>query len=177
MERRQAGDARFHGGQAVRVEHRDIGDAVGAGAGGNRFEALRFGLGRCDDDLAAFVDGDVVGGGEFAQQRHPATAQGRLETARLVVETGVDDPGVVTGLMGGRPVLLLVQGDLGTIIAAEDLTRDGGADDAGTDDGVSLPRTHGRSSSRGVADPNWSGDPMASDRSDHGGDTTSANNA
>src|SRR5699024_6490360 len=81
------------------------------------------------------VDGDVVPIGEVEQQRDAATAESGLEAAGLVVETGVDDTGVVAGLMGGRVVFLVEDRDVGAVMTHEDLARHGRADDSGTDHG------------------------------------------
>src|SRR6185503_14370069 len=50
---------------------------------------------------------------EVLEQADPAPAQGRLERARLVVEPGVHDAGVVSGLVPGELGLLVEHGHLG----------------------------------------------------------------
>src|SRR5699024_3926465 len=62
------------------------------------------------------------------------------EAAGLVVETGVDDTGVVAGLMGGRVVFLVEDRDVGAVMTHEDLARHGRADDSRTDHGPAFGR-------------------------------------
>ena len=71
---------------------------------------------------------------EVLQQTHPAPAQRRLEAARLVVQTRVDDPAVVPGLVGGEVLLLVEQGHLGVVLGGQ-VPGNGGADDPAADDG------------------------------------------
>ena len=142
MEGGDAANARFDGTELIGVEHRDVGDAVGFGPLEDGAQPRDLNVAGGDDDLPALVDGDVVGVGELTQQGHPATAQRRLEAARFVVETRMDDTGVVSGLVRGRSALLLVEGDIDRVVAQEKLSRDRGTDDARADDGDTS--AHGR---------------------------------
>src|SRR5699024_2226698 len=125
----------FDAAQSVAVEHGQAGDAVGLCPFVDGGQAFDLDLVSGDDDLSALVDGDVVPIGEVEQQRDAATAESGLEAAGLVVETGVDDTGVVAGLMGGRVVFLVEDRDVGAVMTHEDLARHGRADDSGTDHG------------------------------------------
>src|SRR5690606_38410289 len=69
-----------------------------------------------------------------AQQRSTPGAQLRLEAAGRVVDAGMDDAGVVTGLVGAEPAFLLEDDDSLTRAAARDLPTDGEAEDAAADD-------------------------------------------
>src|SRR5204862_4744430 len=97
----QAGDA-----CAVRLELADLLGAqaaqarhlVGAAAALELVEARELALVQGDDDLAAALDGDAALVAVVVQARGALDAQARLERARLVVDAGVDDPGVVPGL-------------------------------------------------------------------------------
>jgi hypothetical protein len=61
-------------------------------------------------ELAADVHGDSIFFGEAPHGGGPGRAQRRLETARPVVEPGVNDAGVVAGLMLTGTRLLLQHG-------------------------------------------------------------------
>ena len=86
------------------------------------------------DELAALDVGDRVLGAEVTQQAATAGAQLGLEAAGLVVDAGVHDAGVVTGLVRGEAVLLLEHHHLGARTPSYDLARDRDAEDAATDD-------------------------------------------
>ena len=84
------------------------------------------------------------------QQRGPRRAQLGLEAARLVVDAGVHDAGVVAGLVGGDPVLLLEHHDPAPGPPADELAADGQADDAAADDADALfPHGRAAGASRG----------------------------
>ena len=78
--------------------------------------------------------GSAVLGAVVAQQQPAARAQLGLEAAGSVVDPGVDDAGVVAGLVCGEPVLLLEDHDPGAGPAAAELAADREAEDAPADD-------------------------------------------
>ena len=121
---------RFDVSQAVAVDQGDVRDPVGEGTVVDRVEALHFDVVGGDDDLAAFVKGDVVFGGEVGQEGNASATECGFEAAGFVVEAGVDDSGVMTGLVGGRVVFLFEEGDVGGVAADEDLASDCGSDDS-----------------------------------------------
>ena len=91
-----------------------------------------------DDELAALVVGKVALGAVLLQQLPPARAELGLQAAGAVVEAGVDDAGVVAGLVGGEPILLLEDHHAHSWSAQGDLASDGQADDAASDDADAL---------------------------------------
>src|SRR5947199_286533 len=76
------------------------GDRVGASAALELVQARALALVQRDDDLAAALDGDAALLAVVVQPRGALDAQARLQRPRLVVDPGVDDPGVVAGLAG-----------------------------------------------------------------------------
>ena len=74
------------------------GTCVGAAAALELVQARELALVQRDDDLAAALDGDAALLAVVVQARGALDAQARLQRARLVVDAGVDDPGVVAGL-------------------------------------------------------------------------------
>ena len=121
---------RFDAKQAIAVEQGDVGDAVGQGTVMDSVKTFDFCVVGGDDDLAAFVKGDVVFGGEVGQEGNASATECGFEAAWFVVEAGVDDSGVVAGLVGGRVVFLFEEGDVGGVAADEDLASDCGSDDS-----------------------------------------------
>ncbi len=119
----------------VPVEECDVRHAVGARTLVDLLQPVDLERGVGDDELAALVVGDAVDGGVLDEHLHTPPAQLRLEAARLVVEAGVHDAGVVAGLVGGQMRFLLEDGDGGLGFAEGELAGDGGADDASADDG------------------------------------------
>ena len=85
-----------------------------------------------DHHLAALVVGQAVAGAELAQQLHAAPAQPGLERPGHVVEAGVDDPAVATGLVLGQGRLLLEHGHVQP--HAGDTVGQGDPDDAAPHD-------------------------------------------
>ena len=144
---------RFDVAQAVAIEEGDVGHPVGPGAVMDGAEAFDLCVVGGDDDLAAFVEGDIVFGGEVGQEGDASAAEGSLEAAGFVVEASMDDSGVVTGLVGGRVVFFLEESDIGAVVAVEDFTGDGGSDDAGPDDCPSCLLRHASTPSSNVVTP------------------------
>ena len=134
----QAGDARavglelgdLLGAQAPQARHR-----VGAAAALELVQARELALVQRDDDLAAALDGDAALLAVGVQARGALDAQPRLQRARLVVDAGVDDAGVVAGLAGAHLVGGVDHGHAQPGAAREQLARAGQADDARPDDG------------------------------------------
>ena len=87
------------------------GHAVGPGLLLDRAEPALLDLVEGDEHLAARVVPDAVLLAELPQHPDALAAQGRLERAGLVVETGVHDAAVAAGLVCGEPVLLLPERD------------------------------------------------------------------
>src|SRR5699024_8151360 len=117
-----------------------VGDAVGSRPDVDGAQAFGLDSVGGDDELCALVDGDVVLIGEVEQQRDAAAAESGLEAAGLVVETCMDDTGVVASLLDGRTVFLLEDRDIGAVVTHEDLTGHGRADDSRTDHGPPFGR-------------------------------------
>ena len=130
----EAFGVRFDAKQAIAVEQGDVGDAVGQGTVMDGVKAFDFCVVGGDDDFAAFVEGDVMFGSEVGQEGDASAAEGGFQAAGFVVEAGVDDTGVVAGLVGGRVVFLLEEGDIGGVVAVEDFACHCGADDSCSDD-------------------------------------------
>ena len=78
----------------------------------------RLGLVPRDHQLAALVIGQPALGAVRAEQADAAAAQRRLGRARGIVDSGVHDPGVVAGLVGGYRLLLLEDDHGGTPASA-----------------------------------------------------------
>ena len=95
-----------------------------------------------DDDLPAALVGDPALVAVVVQARGALDAQPRLQRARLVVDAGVDDAGVVAGLAGADLVGARRPRPRAARAGAQQLARAGQADDARPDDGdvVALPR-------------------------------------
>ncbi len=83
MERREAHGVRLDLREAILVEHLHIGHPVRLGLLEDLAESLELDRVGGDDDLAARVVGHGVRLGELLQQVDAATAQARLEAARL----------------------------------------------------------------------------------------------
>ncbi|GAB3562172.1 hypothetical protein GCM10027405_14920 [Arthrobacter alkaliphilus] len=106
MRRVQRGDPsgapRFQLTQPLAVDDGDVGDAVSLGPFEDAVQPLELEVGPGYYNLSAFVVGDVVLGGVFGQQIDCAAAEPGLGRAGFVVEPGVDDAGVVAGLVSWK---------------------------------------------------------------------------
>ena len=89
-----------------------------------------------DDQLSALIVGEVLGGAVFLQQVDSTAAQGGLESAWLIVETGMHHSGVVARLVVGQFLLLLVDRNRRAVELVNELTCNGDTDDATADDGT-----------------------------------------
>jgi len=87
-----------------------------------------------DHDLAAALVGDAVLGAEAVERLAARDAVACLERARQVVEAGVHDAAVVSGLVGGHAILGLEHRHRRPRALGE-RQRGGQADDAAADDG------------------------------------------
>lgn len=118
------------------ADHVHARDTVGDGALMDRRKPHFFRLVERDDQLAALEIGEVLLGAEVFQQPDAAAAQTCFEASRFVVEPGVDDSGVVPGLVSGDPGFLLQHGHVAAGKAADEFAADGGADDPRAHDDV-----------------------------------------
>ena len=144
---------RFDVAQAVAIEEGDVGDTVGQSAAVDGVKAFDFCLVGGDDDLAAFVEGDVMFGSEVGQEGDASAAEGGFQAAGFLVEAGVDDTGVVTGLVGGRVVFFFEERDISGVVAVEDFACHCGADDSCTDGCPSCLLRHASTPSSNVVTP------------------------
>ncbi len=133
------------------LSRREIGEAVGAAAALQLVEPRHLpGVDR-HHQLAAPPVGQPLLVEEAVEGLAAGGAQPRLRRARRVVEPGVDDPGVVAGLVGRQPLLGLEHGEAQAVTLGERQRR-GQADDAaaGDDDveavgqGATAPSSSGR---------------------------------
>ena len=84
--------------------------------------------------LAAGHDGYVMPATEFLRRHGSSSAQLRLEAARRIVDSGMDDAAVVARLVGGKPALFLDEDDAGPRPTAQQFHGRGEPDDAPADD-------------------------------------------
>ncbi len=106
----QPANTRFAPGDLRLVQALDV-DAVGAGAFVERLHAGKLrGLGS-HQQLAALLVGDAPLATEPRRRLHALATELGLETSRLVIDTGVDDPAVAPGLMARQRGLLLQHRD------------------------------------------------------------------
>ena len=125
----QAGDAvhvRLDLAQLGAGQPTHAGHAVGPGLLLDRAEPVLLDLVEGDEHLAARVVPDAVLLAELPQHPDALAAQGRLERAGLVVETGVHDAAVAAGLVCREPVLLLPERDGAVGVDLLEAARDGG---------------------------------------------------
>jgi hypothetical protein len=115
-----------------------------------------------DDQLAAALMADAVVLAVLVHQAGALDAQPGLERSRLVVDTAVDHPGVVAGLVPCRPVLTLEDGHRVGGAAHGPLPGHRQTDDAGSDDDQVIRggRSHGAqsmsaSAARSIARSTW----------------------
>ena len=106
-------------GDAALVELREAGNFFGSGG---------------HDQLAALFVGDGVLGAEALHGGASGDAVARLERAGAVVEAGVDDAGVVSGLMSSDAVFLVDDDEAVSRKAAGEVEGGGESDDARADD-------------------------------------------
>ena len=81
--------------------------------------------------------------GEVEQRLRPGAAPARLEAAGRVVQPGVDDAAVATGLVPRPVVLLLEDGHLRRRVLTQHALGDGEPDDPAADDGDAAGAGHG----------------------------------
>src|SRR5690606_9228648 len=86
-----------------------------------------------DHQLPTFLIGEGVRLAILVKQFHAATAEGGFEAAGLVIEPGMDHPGVVAGLVSAEFCFFLVDSDRSAVGASAQLTGDGGADNPSAD--------------------------------------------
>ena len=129
----------LRGAQAAQAGHR-----VGAAAALELVQARELALVQGDDDLAAALDGDAALLAVVVQARGALDAQARLQRAGLVVDAGVDDPGVVAGLARAHLAGRVDHGHAQPGTSREQLARAGQADDARPDDGEVVALHAGR---------------------------------
>ena len=106
----QAANARFAPGDLRLVQALDV-DAVGTGAFVERLHARQLRRLGGHEQLAALLVGDAVIATEPRRRLHALAAELGLETSRLVIDTGVDDPAVAPGLVTRQRGLLLQHRD------------------------------------------------------------------
>src|SRR5439155_4354353 len=87
-----------------------------------------------DDQLAAAIDGDAALLAVVIQLARALDAEPRLQRARRVVDAGMDDARVVSGLVRADLALALQYAHRGAWVATDQLARDRQANDPATDD-------------------------------------------
>ena len=97
---------------------------------------------RRNDQLSALVECDAVLAAEVLGGAFTGPAESGLQAARLVVDPGVDDAAVMTGLEPSDTVLGLEHHHGGVGIANEQPVRGRQSDDACADDGIGEVRAH-----------------------------------
>ena len=110
-------------------------DAVGVGALFQVGQPGQFVFADRDDELAAAFDRDLVLLAVLVHELRAGHAQPGLERAGGVVNAGMDDAGVVAGLVLGHLGGLVDDQDLGVRVADQEFPGDGQAYDSGTDYG------------------------------------------
>ncbi len=110
-------------------------DVVRAGAALELVQPRELGVVDGHDELAAALVAHAVLVAELVQLAGAGDAQLGLQRAGRVVDAGVDDAGVVAGLVGGDAVLALEDHHGGVRPAVQQLAGGGEAEDAGPDDG------------------------------------------
>jgi hypothetical protein len=119
---------------AVGADHLDTRHPVGPGSRRDRFE-LRDLIGPVGhDELAGVGERDAVLVAVGLQQPLALGAQTGLLGARRVVDAGVDDTAVATGLVGRQLGLALEDREAQPGPANQQLARDGDPEDAAADD-------------------------------------------
>src|SRR3974390_2210944 len=98
---------RFKFAELVALEQAQAGDSVGDSALMQFLKARDFVGSGGDDQLAALLVGNGVLGAEALHGGASGDAVARLERAGAVVEAGVNDAAVVSGLVGGDAVFFL----------------------------------------------------------------------
>jgi hypothetical protein len=136
----------------VRFDVRDLGggdaleagDAVGGAAALELVELRPLGLRDRDDQLAVAARGQAALDAVVVQLARALGAEAGLERAGRVVDAGVQDAGVVPGLVEALDGLALEHRDGAVGAACQQLARDREADDAGADhDDVGLRARRG----------------------------------
>jgi hypothetical protein len=117
------------------VDKAQAGDAVGPSPPLELLQARQLRTAARDDQLAAALAGNTPLVAERVHLTRPLHAQARLQRARAVIDTGVNDTGVVAGLVGAELALALEQAERYARVAHEQLARDGHSEDAAADDG------------------------------------------
>src|SRR5262249_23602371 len=97
-------------GQTAWVDHLAP-DAVGLPAFVDGLESRQFRLAHGDNDLAADLVGNPLGRAEFFHRALAGAAVDGLERPGLVINSGVENPRIVAGLMAGQLRLLLQDHD------------------------------------------------------------------
>ena len=128
----------------LRRQHLEPGEAVGLPALVDILQPRQLGRVGRHDDLAAALPLDAVGVAELLHPARPVHAGPRLERAGLVVDAGVDDPAVVTGLVGRDLRFLLQQDQPEARMGLGQGQRGGEADDAASHDREIGALGHGR---------------------------------
>jgi hypothetical protein len=97
-------------------------------------QALDFGFGGGDNDLAADVVGDGVLAAEIGHEPDSADGKAGFQRAGLVVEAAVEDTAVVRALVAAGGVFFFKDANGCTGLADEQFTGCGQADDTAPDD-------------------------------------------
>lgn len=132
MQRLDAGGVWLELGEPARPDELDVhvvGDAPAVELG----EAGPLVLADGDDDLAAHLVGDAVLGTELDHPLPPESTQSGLVRPGLVVDAGMDHPGVASGLVPGDRAFLVDDDDPAARPRRHDRMRGRQSDDAGAD--------------------------------------------
>ena len=109
----ETGRVRLDLAQALGTDHLEAGRRIGGAAPMQLLQARQLVGSGGDHHLAADLVGDAVHLGERHHFARPLHRVARLQGPGLVVDAGVDDAAVVTGLMRGEAIFLLQQDGAG----------------------------------------------------------------
>ncbi len=130
MEGADAGGMGFVFGDLLFFQPANSFESVGEASFVQGLEAWQlFGFGG-DDDLAAYFVRYVLGTAKFQKESVSFSAIEGFERARLIVDAGVDDAAVASGLVFGKAVLLFDEQESGGRGLLEDLVGGGKPDDS-----------------------------------------------
>jgi hypothetical protein len=97
-------------------------------------QALDFGFGGGDNDLAADLMGDGVLATEFGHEPDSADGEAGFQRSGLVIESAVEDTAVVRALVAARAILFFKDKNGGARFFQKQLAGDGETHDASADD-------------------------------------------
>ena len=119
--------------QLVGTDDPNAGNPVGDRPRLDVVQPCTFGVVEGDKNLAAGDPADTAFRAELFQEADTPAAEQRLVRTGLVVQAGVHDAAVASGLVRREPVLLFEERHVGIGPTPQDLARDCDADDTATD--------------------------------------------